>query len=180
MAWAILSQSCRAAFDQLHKALLAEQLAALARLGDAVGVEHEVVLEREHTWRRHSPGEGAQGRTKGQSSDRLERADRWMGAGWPALARHVAGGRVEHAEKAVTWGSPARSRNRSSLVLRRMKAGRVSIVAKARTVLRTVSVRPAARTPLPATSPISTATRHVDHKDVAEVAAHELGLDGRL
>ena len=39
-----------------------------------------------------------------------------------------------------------------------MKAGDGSIVAKARTVLRTVSVSPAARTPLPATSPISTTT----------------------
>ena len=39
-----------------------------------------------------------------------------------------------------------------------MKAGEESIVANARTALRTRSVRPAARMPLPATSPMSTAT----------------------
>ena len=62
-----------------------------------------------------------------------------------------------------------------------MKAGDGSIVARARTVLRTVSVRPAARTPLPATSPISTTTwLSSTHEDVAEVAADELGLVGGL
>ena len=54
------------------------------------------------------------------------------------------------------------------------------MTASARTVLRTVSVRPAARTPFPATSPISTTTlRFVDDEDVAEVSAHKLGLVSR-
>ena len=62
----------------------------------------------------------------------------------------------------------------------RMKAGEGSMVANARTLLRTVSVMPGGPHALAG----HVADQHhdvsvVDDEDVAEVAAHELGLEGR-
>ena len=91
------------------------------------------------------------------SSSRSSPPDRCSGGRWPAFAQRSES-RPEHARNAVTNVSLGSRPVSIEFVCSSTRAGELSSQLRASTKKRTIALSAAVSTPLPATSPTSTAT----------------------